>query len=164
MKRIVVMLSLAGLAALLASCASQPLALAPVGPGPLARPASSPPKGDLQVFTETEEYYEDEMCWFPHTDYQIYTEDGKRLKRVWNHHDNEDEFPATVALPPGKYVVKASAEFYGTVSVPVIIKPNETTTVILQPGWKPGNVSRSDLVRMPNGYFVGWRADSVEDK
>ena len=164
MKRIVMMLSLVGLAALLASCASQPLALEPVGPGPLARTASSPPKGDLQVFTETEEYYEDEMSWFPHTDYEIYTAAGKRLKRVWNHHDHEDEFPATVTLPPGKYIVKASAEFYGLVSVPVIIKPNETTTVILQPGWRPGNVARTDLVQMPNGYFVGWRADSAEDK
>ncbi len=164
MRKIYLILALAGVAFLLGACASQPLALAPVGPGPGARTASSPAKGDLQVFTETEEYYEDEISYFPHTDYQIYTADGKRLKHVWNHQDHEDEFPATVTLPPGKYVVKALAEFYGMVSVPVVIKPNETTTVILQPGWKPGNVARSALVQMPNGYNVGWRADLAVDK
>jgi hypothetical protein len=145
---------------LLASCASQPIALAPVGPGPFAHRASSNSNGDLQVYTETEEYYLDEMSYFPHTDYQIYTTDGKHLKRVWNHQTHEDEYPATVTLPPGEYVVKAYAEFYGPVIVPVVIKPAETTRVILQPGWKPARtVTRSDLVQIPNGYFVGWRAD-----
>lgn len=145
---------------LLASCASQPLALAPVGPGPGVSRASSPGKGDLQVFTETEEYYLDQMSYYPHTDYQIYNMDGKRLERVWNHQTHEDERPATVSLQPGTYLVKAWAEFYGVVTVPVVIKPNQTTTVVLQPGWNPDKpVASSELVQMPNGYFVGWRAE-----
>ncbi len=144
---------------LLASCASQPIILAPVGPGPFRVAVAPNGAGHLQVYTETEEYYEDDQSYFPHTDYEIYTVDGKRLKRIWNHQNHEDEYPATVALPPGQYVVKAQADFYGLVSVPVVIKEHQTTRVILQPGWKPQRtVSASELVRMPNGYFVGWRA------
>ncbi len=154
---------LLGLVLLLASCASQPIALAPVGPGPYVNGASLNRKGDLQVYTEREEYYEDDISYFPCTDYQIYTIDGKHLKRVWNHQNHEDEYPATVTLPPGEYVVKARAESYGLVTVPVVVKPDKTTRVILQPGWKPGEtVAKSDLVQMPNGYFVGWRADPAQ--
>ena len=150
---------------LLTSCASQPVALTVVGPNPFTHGASSVHNGDLQVYTQVEEYYEDQMAYFPHTDYQIYTADGKRLKRVWNHHNHQDESPATVTLPPGEYLVKAWAEFYGFVTVPVVIKPNQTTRVILQPGWKPRTtVASSDLVQMPNGYFVGWRAELPETK
>ena len=87
--------------------------------------------GDLQVYTEPEEYYQEELSYFPHTDYQLYTSDGKHLRRVWNHNTHEDETPAIVSLPPGRYVVQAWAEFYGLVSVPVVIKPNELTKVIL---------------------------------
>ena len=58
--------------------------------------------------------------------------------------------------------MKARADFCGLVSVPVVIKPNETTRVVLQPGWKPGGtVAKADLVQTPNGYFVGWRASPV---
>lgn len=160
MSKNAIYLLLAGIVPLWVSCVSQPIALAPVGPGPTAKRVSSPRDGALEVYTETEEYYEDEMSYFPHTDYQIYTADGKHLQRVWNHHDHEDESPAVVTLPPGNYLVKAQAEFYGVVTVPVVIKPCETTRVVLQPGWSPGNnIAKSDLVQMPNGYFVGWRAE-----
>lgn len=156
---------LVGIIPLLVSCASQPIALAPVGPGPVAEAASSPPNGDLQVYTETEEYYDDDISYFPHTDYEIYTTDGKRLERVWNHQNHEDESPATVTLRPGEYIVQAWAESYGLVRVPVVIKPSQTTTVILQPGWKPGStVASSDLVQIPDGYPVGWRADLPGEK
>ncbi len=153
-------LLLSGFAVLLTSCASPPLALAPVGPAPISDPSPQPDKGVLQVYSETQEYYEDQMSYFPHTDYQLYTADGRRLKRVWNHQNHEDEYPALVTLPPGNYVVRAWAEFYGLVNVPVVIRPNETTTVILQPGWKPGStVPKNDLVKIPDGYYVGWRAN-----
>ena len=146
----------------LASCASRPMSLAPVGPAP-ALSAAPGPVGHLQVFTETEEYDDDDLYFFRHSDYEIYTPEGKRLKRVWNWLDFEDESPTVVKLPVGKYVIKAAAEYYGLVSVPVLIKPNQTTTVILQPGWKPeGHFAPSAFVRFPNGYFVGWRADLAQ--
>ena len=145
---------------LLSSCASPPIALAPVVPGFSVNGATSNRKGDLQVYTETEEYYADEMSYFPHTDYEIYTPNGKRLQRVWNHQGHEDESPAIITLAPGEYVVKAQAEFFGMVTVPVVIKPNKTTRVVLQPGWQPDDTAaKSALVQIPNGYFVGWRAD-----
>ena len=148
-------------APLMISCALQPVVLSPVGPNPHRIGSTSGGKGDLVVYSETEEYYEDQMPFFPHSDYMIYAKDGKLLKRVWNHQNHEDEWPAIVTLPPGEYVVKAWAEFHGLTSVPVIIKPNKTTKVILQPGWNPGNtISSSNLVQMPNGYFVGWRAQT----
>ena len=121
--------------------------------------------GDLVVYSESEEYYEDQMSYFPHSDYSIYTQTGKLLKRVWNHQSHEDESPAEVSLPPGRYEVRAWADFYGLVSVPVLIEPNRTTRPILQPGWKPAeNVARADLVQAPNGYFVGWRARLLADR
>ncbi len=113
------------------------------------------------MFTQTDEYeYDTDVPFYPHRDYQIYTADGRRLKRVWNSQNHEDEAPTLVTLQAGRYLVKAEAELYGPVIVPVIIKPNQTTQVILQPGWKPGRaVASAELVRAPNGYPVGWRAD-----
>ena len=148
---------------LLASCAFQPITLGPVGPGPGPSYLSSPSlgKGQLQVYTETEETEMDkDVPYFPHADYELYTIAGKHLQRVWNHQDREDETPTVVTLPAGQYLVQADAALYGPVSVPVVIQPNQLTRVILQPGWKPGKeVARSELVNMPNGYPVGWRAE-----
>ncbi len=157
-----------GLSSLAVSCASPPTATAPVGPPPASWGHLQPvtQTGELQVFTETDEYeFDHDVPYFPHRDYQIYSENGQRLRRVWNSRDHEDETPAVVDLPAGRYLVKADAAFYGRVSVPVLIKANQLTKVILQPGWNPGNtVASSDLVRMPNGYFIGWAADIPAEK
>ena len=154
---------LLGVIPLLASCASPPIALAPVGPRPVAGAQLLPSSGNgcLQVFTETKEYeYNRDVPFYPHRDYQIYAADGRYLRRVWNSRSHEDETPSLITLPAGNYVVKADAEFYGPVSVPVVIVPNRTTRVILQPGWKPGTAApNAQFVHMPNGYLVGWRAD-----
>ena len=70
------------------------------------------------------------------------------------------KIPPLVTLPAGHYLLRADAEFCGRVLVPVVIKPDQTTRVVLEPGWKPNRrVSPADLVQTPNGYFVGWRAD-----
>jgi hypothetical protein len=151
---------LLGAIPLLTSCASQPIALAPVGPRPGEIVVSPAAAGRLQVFSETEEYDEDDQYYFPHSDYTIYTVDGKRVKHVWNHETREDETPLVVTLPAGRYVVRAEAELYGLVTVPVVVKPGQTTRLVLQPGWTPpGQPAGSELVQMPNGYAVGWRAD-----
>ncbi len=151
------------LVSLLASCTWQPVRLASVGPPPLPseRVGSEPGQGELQVFTETEEYdVSKDAPYFPHSDYQIYTLDGKHLKRVWNSHSHDDESPAVVDLPAGTYLVRAEAEFCGEVLVPVVVKPRTLTPVMLQPGWKPGlNIAPSELVKCPAGYFIGWKAE-----
>ncbi len=150
------------LAPLLASCASAPLVLSPVGPGPVDDGATTPGKGNLEVYTETEEYGDDmAVPFYRHTGYWIY-QDGKRLERVWNHQDVEDEDPSVVSLPPGRYLVRAQAERYGPVEVPVVIEADRTTRVVLQPGWKPPVLAeRSELVRIPGGYPVGWKASEL---
>ncbi len=150
---------------LLSSCTSQPVTLAMIGPRPLAGSAPSVGAGWLQVFSETDEYTDDDEYYFPHRDYLIYTTTGKRLRQVWNHHDRFDETPTIVPLPAGQYVVKADADFYGRVTIPVEIRANQTTRVVLQPGWKPtGAFSSSDLVQLPNGYWAGWRAELPKEK
>jgi hypothetical protein len=152
-----------GVIPLLASCASQPIALAPVGPRPVAGKQFLPSSGQgrLQVFTETEETEVDhDVPYYPHRDYRIYAADGRRLQQVWNSQSREDNTPAVVSLPAGRYLIKADAELYGPVTVPVVIKPGQTTKVILQPGWKPSKeIAEADVVRMPDGYPIGWRAD-----
>jgi len=50
---------------------------------------------------------------------------------------------------------------YGTVTVPVTIKPNRLTTVHLEGGtWWPSRspIFESEPVRLPDGQIVGWRA------
>ncbi len=151
-----------GLIPLLASCASQPVALAPVGPRPVAWQRLLPASGEgrLQVFTATEEYeWDHDVPFFPHSDYQLYTADGKHLRRVWNSLNHEDETPAIIDLPAGNYVIGADAEFCGRVYIPLVIRPGRLTRVVLQPGWRPSDgFAQSDLVQSPAGYFIGWRA------
>ena len=149
-----------GLIPLVASCASQPVRLTAVGPSPSGGGSTSVGDGRLQAFTETREYADDDVYYFPHSGYQIFTPDGKRFRYVWNHNTQQDEDPTLVTLPAGHYLLRADAEFCGRVLVPVVIKPDQTTRVVLEPGWKPNRrVSPADLVQTPNGYFVGWRAD-----
>ena len=145
---------------LLAGCASQPIILPAVGPQNLATDYGRHGEGRLQVFTETDEFeVSQDVPYFPHRDYWIYSADQKRIKRVWNSENHEDETPTIVSLPAGSYEIRADAEFYGPVRVPVVIRANRLTKVVLQPGYMPGlNVADSDLVRMPDGYVVGWRA------
>jgi hypothetical protein len=145
---------------LLTSCGSEPLVLSPIGPAHSTGGSYLTGVGRLQVFTETDEFEVDhDVPYFPHRDYQIYTADGKRLQRVWNAQNHEDETPTIVSLPAGRYEVRADAEFYGLVRVPVLIKPNQLTKVILQPGWKPQlTASANEVVSLPKGYAVGWSA------
>ncbi len=156
---------LLGLVPWLVSCASQRLTLAPVGPPPWDGMSASTRDGRLQVFTETREFDEDDVYFFPHSPYTIRTLDGKEVKYVWNRRNHEDDTPAVVTLPAGRYVVEAEASLYGPVSVPVVIKPGQTTRVVLQPGWKPaGQYAATELVTMPNGYAIGWRAGTASAK
>lgn len=145
---------------MLASCASQATRLAAVGPAPALNGPTEGGKGGLQVFTETREYSDDDVYYFPHSAYQIETPAGKHVRYVWNHHTFQDEDPTLVALPAGKYLIEADAELCGRVLVPVIIKPGRTTRVVLQPGWNPNaTVPGSDLVTSPTGYYIGWRPE-----
>jgi hypothetical protein len=147
---------------LLAGCAGKPYTLHPVGPAPIGA-TTLKSDGYLRVYTGTESHEVGENTYYyPHTGYYIDTVDGKLLKYVPNSTAIEDESPACVALPTGKYILTATSDLYATVTVPVVIQQDKTTDVHLDSGWRPPRtVSTNQLVYLPNGEAVGWRSSIV---
>jgi len=152
-----------GLVSLLVGCSSTPVALAPVGPNPVGS-ESMAFKGELQVFSSLVGRSEgDNPTWNQHTDYYIYSSQGKLVKHVDNTIGYYASAPRLIALPAGSYLVKAQAEDYLSVDVPVVIERGRTTRVHLDDNWKlPADTPRRELVSMPNGNPVGWRAESTK--
>ena len=170
---------LAGALIWLVGCASptKVAVLEPIGPRP-ARRLPSPGDGRLQVYSAREQADIDvnmeERLWnndfgknefrydAAHTDYTIYSEGGKLLKRVRNARDRNDPEPTLVSLPPGRYEIQAEAEDYaGTleVRVPVVIQAGRTTAAHLSGGWKPhSHYTANEVVRLPDGEIAGWLA------
>ena len=150
----------AGLAALLAGCATTPVALAPVGPNP-AGSRSGVSEGGLQVFSSLVGRSEgNNPSWYQHTDYSIYDLNGKLVKHVDNTIGYYEKAPRRVTLPAGRYFLKAQANDYLWVDVPVTIERGQTTRVHLDDNWKlPATASKAELVSLPNGNPAGWRAD-----
>ncbi|HVM50846.1 MAG TPA: hypothetical protein VMU04_22655 [Candidatus Acidoferrum sp.] len=101
-----------------------------------------------------------------HTGYTIYTKDGRLVATVANARDDEEGTPAVVPLPAGAYRVSAQAIACGGtreyVSLPVVIKPGETTVAHLGGTWVPQGYPADELVTLPCGRPVGWRAASGE--
>jgi hypothetical protein len=96
-----------------------------------------------------------------HTDYEIFSEDGKRLRRVHNDSDTMLAGPIRVELPSGTFRVVARANRFGYVTVPVIIRGGKTTVVHLEGGgsWRDRDeMIRVGAVRLPDGRVVGWKA------
>ena len=124
---LIVLLSL-GLAG---AAAAKETVLPPVGPetdhfqGPLV--------GYLRVFTATSQVETGDSTWeYPHTDYRVCAPSGKVVSFVPNSVGDLSGAPATVELPPGKYLVHAESDRNGFVAVPVIIKGGHTTVVDLE--------------------------------
>jgi hypothetical protein len=158
-----------GLVSLLVGCSSTPVALAPVGPNPFGsqRMAS---KGELQVFSclvaqsDDQNQGSEDPVWYQHSDYNIYNLHGKLLKRVNNTIGHYEQTPRRVALPAGRYIVKAQANDDLQVKLPVTIEPGRTTRVHLDDNWKlPAATQKRELVSMPDGNPVGWRAESTKE-
>lgn len=104
-----------------------------------------------------------------HTDYTIYSPQGKVLQQVRNARDRNDDTPAVVTLPAGSYRIEAEAERNDGVSLPVnmtvVIKPGQTTPVHLERDWAPPatHVEGDSLVRVYDGRLIGWRAENLPD-
>jgi hypothetical protein len=153
----------AGLVSLVVGCSSQPVALAPVGPNPSGRQIAAS-MGALQVFSRERTRSDDqnqagdgEPVWHQHTDYSIYDLHGNLVKRVDNAAGHYSEAAEQVALPPGKYLVRAPAKDYPWIQVLVTIEPGRTTRVHLDDNWKPpADAPKGDLTTMPDGNPVGW--------
>ncbi len=158
-----------GLVSLLIGCSSTPIALAPVGPNPVGGETIGS-QGELQVFSSLVEQSDDQNqgsedpVWYQHTDYRIYDLHGKLVKRVANTIGHYEQAARRVVLPTGRYLVKAQAKDYLWVEVPVTIEPGRTTRVHLDDNWKlPADAPKRELVSMPNGNPVGWRAESTKE-
>jgi hypothetical protein len=149
-----------------AGCATPPVVVAPVGPNPL-NAESVASIGSLQVFSKVVHQYDDQnqggdgiSGWQQHTDYSIYDLHGKPVLHVFNETGHYAETPKQIALPVGKYLVKAQAKDYFWVPVPVEIEAGRTTKVHLDDNWEiPANTSKDVLVRLLSGTPVGWRAE-----
>lgn len=100
-----------------------------------------------------------------HSDYRIYSLDGKLLKYVSNKVSAITEDPATVSLPPGKYNAVAKAAAFGMVTVPIVIKAGKTTFVHLDGSELTGGqqTPTNDFVCLPDGLVIGWRAEENGD-
>jgi hypothetical protein len=161
MKTTYITLLAAALLPCLAGCISNPMALAPVGPGAIGH-ASSGTEGFLQVFTATTKVDTDfESYFYPHLGYDVEDLAGKTVKFVANHDSDMDEVPDTVSLPPGHYKIVAMSTWCGLVTVPVSIEPGQTTIVHLDGnGRRPANASPGQLVYLPNGEVVGWSSSN----
>lgn len=133
----------------------------PVGPTPSsAHPA--PHVGYLMVYSATEDTSTngDSIHYYPHSDYDVFSTDGKRIKSVSNSSSSFDESPAKVILPAGTYKVRARSEKDGLMMITVIIKTGQTTTLDLDRN-NSGNsqdLASNDAVRTPSGSTIGYKA------
>ena len=163
----------------LAGCATpaRVAVLEPIGPAQTRRPEKGV-DGFLQVYSArkpaTVDPYMAERLWNndfgkneflyepAHTDYTIYSQDGRPLRQVRNARSENDPEPTRVSLPPGHYEIQAEAEDDAgllEVRVPVVIQAGRTTTAHLAGGWKPHrHYTDHDVVRLPDGEIAGWLA------
>jgi hypothetical protein len=120
---------------LVAGCISQQhgLVLEPIGP-PNVQLARAGSNGTLVVFSafDIHAHFNDLPYLRHYTDYRITSQDGKLVQTVHNDSGTLLEEPKRVQLPAGAYGVVARANRYGVVTVPVIIRANQVTTVHLE--------------------------------
>lgn len=151
------------LTAAFAGCASQPSPVAvndPVGPDLApARINLNNGQGQLVVYTALEVVNASNSDFPTHVGYEIDDTNGKLIRRVDNRTGSFYQTPMSVPLPPGEYKVKALATNHGIVTVPVIVKENEVTTLDLEGSHfrqhKPTGAGQ--WVRLPSGEVIGMR-------
>jgi hypothetical protein len=163
-------LVLLGVIGLFSGCVSQEsrLVLDPIGPPP-AEPVVGEAMGWLLVFSAFDPTPPSASSsayrrWY--TDYKILATDGKLIRTVHNDTGVLLEGPRRVSLLSGNYEVVARANGYGLVTVPVVIRPGQVTTVHLEgnAAWQQSALlSQSNPVRLPDGQIAGWRAKAAEN-
>lgn len=139
-------------------CASTPTALeGAIGPDASYK-ASQSSDGFLSVFTAADAVDSDYHSYFNlHRGYDILDTAGREVQFVQNHDSLQDETPSMVSLKPGTYVISAPSTWAGVVRATITIEAGKTTTVHLDgSGMLPSN--RAEIVYLPNGQAVGWRA------
>ena len=143
----------------LSACATAPVVLQnAVGPPPVQ--GSGGATGHLIVYSATYAAVVEQSEYPVHTDYTVATLDDRRIQHVANATGPFEANPAKLALPAGQYRVRAQYEGGGFVVVPVVIEPEKTTVVDLDSEAVPQHLSAPDMVRLPDGHVIGWRATS----
>jgi major membrane immunogen (membrane-anchored lipoprotein) len=152
-------------AVLVASCASAPPTMVHEIVGPIPGVANEEQKGFLTVYSRTvltTPPPRDAPSVLSYTDYEIDAANGTLFEQV----ANGDEEPTRVTLPKGTYTVVADSDTSGTVNVPVAIEAGKITVVHLEreKDWKEASarVRSADLVQLPNGQPIGFRARHAE--
>lgn len=127
------LLSLAGILLFSAGCATNAKTVLrePGGPSSPAQAAKTT-NGHLAVYS----------CWSStlHVDYDAvarapyegYFSDGRLLQHVFNDVSCFDRYPVTLSLPAGEYTVSSFVPGLGQATVPVQMKPGQTTTLHLE--------------------------------
>jgi hypothetical protein len=158
--------TVAAMAFLAVGCSSshQPLTLPEIGPASATSAEPAAGMGTLVVFSAYEVGIPppDARAYNQrHTDYTIVNADGSNARSVMNQQGVYRGDPAKVILPPGKYRVTARANGFGQVTIPVLIAADRTTAIHLEGGSPEGkpNGSPEQLVTLPDGTVVGWRAN-----
>lgn len=161
----------------LTGCASgrQRLVIDKVGPAPACAPSANSSRGSLVVFSECEAdvnastpFASDSLgsgestgySW-EYSSYKILASDGKVVRHVNNNEGTTVLHPEQVTLPVGNYIVVASADHYGRVTVPVQIAGGQVTVLHLGSGgfWPNEDAfTPANSVHLPDGRVVGWRA------
>jgi hypothetical protein len=146
-----------------AGCATRPAIVVqdPVGPNLApSRLNLNRGQGQLVVYSALEVDNAVTSDFPTHAGYDIYDSAGKLVQRVDNRSGSFYQMPASVTLSPGQYTVKAPVTNHGLVSVPVVIKENQTTTLDLEGTHfrqhKPTGAGQ--WVRLPSGEVIGMRA------
>ena len=156
--------------ALLSGCLSAPISRVvtePVGPiGGANRMNLSSGPGELIVFTQTEDINDGGISYTRHTAYSVENQEGKTVRQVVNRAGNTDQSPTTVSMDPGSYVVRARADGFGLVAVPIQIAPNQLTAVYLdrEPRPKGLAIPPGQEVTLPDGRLVGRKTAPVTTK
>jgi hypothetical protein len=140
------------------------LVLDPVGPPPFASSGAGS-TGTLMVYSAFEQGADFNSPYYrqQYTDYKILSTDGKLLQAVHNDTGTILEAPKRIQLPVGTYRILAQANGYRRVMVPVVIRPQQLTTVHLEgsPAWPDRReLAKSNPVRLPDGEIAGWRASA----
>ncbi|HYM35354.1 MAG TPA: hypothetical protein VET48_08165 [Steroidobacteraceae bacterium] len=87
-----------------------------------------------------------------HTNYDIYTIDGRLIQTIVNRSGSFAQDPLRVSLPAGKYQIVARAVNIGKVMLPVVIVAGRTTTVDLNKELSTASADglKEDWVTLPN--------------
>jgi hypothetical protein len=150
-------------AVLVASCASARPTIVHETVGPSLEVVNQEYNGFLTVYSATAWTTDDDgPSLLKYTNYQIDAADGTLFKEV----PNDDQEPTRVILPKGTCTVVTPSDTSGMVSVPVAIETGKTTVLHLEreKDWKEAatGTRSGDLVRLPNGQPIGFRARHAE--